>query len=194
MKRTIKYVIIILLITIVTAGSTYAYLVAVTNSDINGLTSDGAELNVVYTGGTALEGAIGPGIDKSSGLSTTVNIGLTADSVVAKANLYININLITSSLASEGFIWEVYKTVNGVETFVGDGTFVECRSNTGTDTKKCSNGDKLYIINDYVLSTTSTAFTIYTWIDGNKTGSDILGATFKGTISAESEKFTGHLE
>lgn len=193
MKRIITYITIILLITIITASATYAYLVSTTNSTQNGLAS-GAQLNVLYDGGKDLEGEISPGIDKSSGLNTTVNIGITADSVVAKANLYININSITSTLASEGFVWEVYKTVNNVQTFVKNGTFAECRSNTGTDNKKCANGDKLYIINDYVLSTTNTAFTVYVWIDGNKTDSGVLGATFKGTIAAESEKFTGHLE
>ena len=194
MKKITIYIIIILVITITTVGSTYAYLISRTSSSANFLLGEGAELNVVYTGGTALEGEISPGNNKTSGLSTTVNIGITADSVIAKANLYINVNTISSSLATEGFIWEVYKTVNGEETFVDSGSFVECRTTTGEDTKKCATKDKLYIVNNYILSTTPTSFTVYVWIDGNKTGSDILGASFKGTIAAETEKFTGHLE
>lgn len=194
MKKIITYSIIILLITIITAGATYAYLSSTTNSNKNKLIGEGAELNVVYTGGVNLEGAISPGMDKSSGLNTTVNIGITDDSVVAKANLYINVNSISSPLASSGFIWEVYGTSNGEQTFYDSGTFIECRATTGTDNKKCTTNDKLYIVNDYVLSTTPTSFTVYTWIDGNKTGSDVIGASFKGTIAAETEKFTGHLD
>ena len=194
MKKVITYIIVILVITIITVGSTYAYLVSQTNQNNNIQLGEGAELNVVYNRGTALEGAISPGNDKTSGLNTTVNIGITEDSVVAKANLYINVNTISSALATEGFIWEVYKTVNGVETFVDTGSFTECRATTGEDTKKCATKDKLYIVNDYILSTTPTYFTVYVWIDGNKTGPDVLGASFKGTIEAETEKFTGHLE
>ena len=194
MKKVITYIIVILVITVITVGSTYAYLVAQTNQNNNITLGEGAELNVVYTGGTALEGAISPGVDKKSGLNTTVNIGITEDSVVAKANLYINVNTISSALATEGFIWEVYKIVNGEEIFFDSGSFVECRTTTNIDTKKCATGDKLYVVNDYILSTTTTSFTVYVWIDGNKTGSDVLGASFKGTIAAETEKFTGHLE
>jgi len=194
MKKIITYIIIILVITIITAGSTYAYLVSKTNSSGNGLLGEGAELNVIYTGGTALEGGISPGNDKSSGLNTTVNIGITENSVVAKANLYINVNTISLPLATEGFIWEVYKKINGEETFVDSGTFTECRTTIGEDTKKCQAGDKLYIVNDYILSTTTTSFTVYVWIDGNKTSSDVLGSSFRGVIEAETENFTGHLE
>ena len=194
MKKVITYIIIILIITITTVGSTYAYLVSQISQNKNTLFGEGAELNVVYAGGTALEGGLSPGVDKESGLSTTVNIAITADSVVAKSNLYINVNTISSALATEGFIWEVYKTVNGEETFVDSGSFIECRTTTGKDTKKCATGDKLYIVNDYILSTTPTYFTVYVWIDGNKTGSEVLGASFKGTIGAETEKFTGNLE
>lgn len=194
MKQIITYIIIVLLITVITVGSTYAYLSSATNSDKNKLSGEGAELNVVYNSGAALEGAISPGIDKNSGLNTTVNIGLTEESVVAKANLYININSISTALASSGFIWEVYGTMNGEEILYDSGTFTQCRATAGTDNKKCTTNDKLYIVNDYVLSTTPTYFTVYTWVDGNKTGSEVLGSTFKGTIGAETEKFTGHLD
>lgn len=194
MKKITVYIIIVLVITLVTAGSTFAYLISQTNSASNFLLGEGAELNVVFTKGAALEGGISPGVDKTFGLNTTVNIGITEDSVVAKANLYINVNTINSQLATEGFIWEVYKTVNGETTFVDSGSFVECRATTGEDTKICATGDKLYIVNDYILSTTMTSFTVYVWVDGNKTGSEIVGASFKGTIGAETEKFTGHLE
>lgn len=194
MKKIITYISIILLITVITTGATYSYLVSTTKSNNNKLIGEGAELKVVYTGGVNLEGEISPGLDKDSGLNTTVYIGITEDSVVPKANLYINVDSISSPLASSGFIWEVYKTVNGQKTFYDSGTFIECRATTGTDNKKCTTKDKLYIVNDYVLSTDTTAFTVYVWLDGNKTGSEVIGSTFQGKIEAETEKFTGHLD
>ena len=192
MRKIFIYMSTIFLLTIITAGATYAYLVSITNSNVNTVIGEGAEINVLYTGGKAIEGLISMTEDKSGGLNTTVNISLDASSVVVKSNLYININQITSALATEGFVWEVYKTVNGVESFVNSGTFLDCES--GDTTKKCAAGDRLYIVNDYVLSTTNTAFTVYVWLDGNKVGNEVMGATFSGTIAAESEKFTGKLD
>lgn len=192
MKKMLTYISIIFLLTIIVAGSTYAYLIATTNSSINAVSSEGAKIDVVYTGGTTIEGLISMSEDKTGGLNTTVNIAITEKSVIVKSNLFININQITSSLATEGFIWEVYKTVNGVTSFIDSGTFLDCKS--GNTTKKCAAGDKLYIVNDNILSTTNTSFTIYVWLDGNKVGNEVMGAKFSGTIAAETEKFTGKLE
>lgn len=192
MKKGIIYISVILLLAIVTSGATYAYLTAVTNSGTNTVSTSGAKIEVVYSGGTAIEGPISMSLDKSGGLNTTVNIRITENSVAAKANLFINVNQITSSLATDALIWEVYKTVDGVESFVGSGTFLDCKATDGV--KQCASGDKLYIVNDYLLSTTDTAFTVYIWLNGDKAGNEVLGATFKGTIGAESEEFTGILE
>lgn len=196
MKKIPIYIIIILLITIITAGSTYAYLVANINSEVNGVKGEGAELNVVYQEGLPLEGEISPSINKNAGLHTTVNIRRTEDSVEAKTHLFIKVESITPSLASAGFIWEVYKIVETeeetTEEFITTGNFTQCKSSTGT--KKCANGDKLYIINDYILSPTNTSFKVYVWIDGSKSGNEVIGASFKGVVLAETEKFTGILE
>lgn len=192
MKRIIIYISIIMMITIITAGATFAYLTASINSTSNSISTEGAELKVAYTGGTKIEGYLSMSENKSGGLNTTVNIRLEEDSVKAKSNLYININQITSDLASAGFKWEVYKIINGEENFVNSGNFLGCQN--GNTTKKCSNGDKLYIVNDYITTTTNTSFKVYVWLDGNMSGNEVLGDTFAGTIAAESEKYTGKLE
>lgn len=188
MKKIMIYILLILLLTIITAGATYAYLAASTNSVINVITGESAQLVVNYTGGKKIEGSMSLSKDKTGGHNTTVNISIAENSVIAKADLFININSISSSLATEGLIWEVYKTINGTESFVGSGTFATCYSGT-----KCSNGDKMLIVNDYVLSTTNTAFTVYVWLNGDKVGNEVIGATFSGTISAETEEYTGEL-
>ena len=191
MKKISLYIIIILLLIVATIAGTYAYMIATINSTNNAVNTSGTNLKVVYSGGAAIEGILNLSNDKTGGLNTTVNIKIAEDSVVAKAHLYIDIEKITSSIATNALNWEVYKTVNGVESFVNSGTFADCL--TGTTARKCVAGDKLYIVNDYQLSTEDTAFTIYVWLDGNKVGNEVVGATFKGIVAAESENFTGDL-
>lgn len=190
MKKIIVYISIILLIIIITAGATFAYLTMTTNSEINSVLAEGTEIKMIYTGGKKIEGAISLTEDKTGGLNTTVNIRLEEDSPKVKTNLYINVDQITPALASEGFKWEVYKNDETIPFNVGN--FEGCQD--GNTTKKCTNGDKLYIINDYETLTTNTSFTVYVWLDGNLVGNEVLGASFTGTIGAESEKFTGHLQ
>lgn len=191
MKKIVLYTIITLLLIVATIAGTYAYMIATINSSNNAVNTSGTNLKVVYSGGAAIEGILNLSNDKTGGLNTTVNIKIAEDSVVAKAHLYIDIEKISSSIATNALNWEVYKTVNGVESFVNSGTFVDCL--TGTTTRKCVAGDKLYIVNDYQLSTEDAAFTIYVWLDGNKVGNEVVGATFKGIVAAESENFTGDL-
>ena len=188
MKKITIYISTILILSIITVGATYAYLVASTNSVKNAIDGTSAELIVNYTGGTKIEGSMSLSKDKSGGHNTTVNISLDDNSVIAQADLFININSISSSLATEGLVWEVYKTVNGTESYIGTGNFSTCYSGN-----KCSNGDKILIVDNYVLSTTNTAFTVYVWLNGDKVGNEVIGASFSGTISAETEEFTGEL-
>ena len=190
MKKITIYITIILLITVITAGSTFAYLISTTNSGINTVTTEGAEIKVLYTGGKKLEGLISLSEDKTGGINTTVNISLEEDSAPVKTNLFINVDQITSTLATSGFKWEVYK--NNETTPFSTGDFLGCKN--GNTTKKCAKGDKLYIVNDYKTLTTNTSFTVYVWLDGHIVGNEVIGATFSGTIAAESEKFTGDLQ
>lgn len=191
MKKIIFYTISILLLTIVVSGATYAYFISITNSTQNALNTGGASVKVTYTGGGALEGLLSLSEDKSGGLNTTVHIKITEDSLDAQANLYINIDSISEVLATEGFNWEVYKKVNGIESFVNSGTFADC--DLGHTIKKCATGDKLYIVTGYELLTDDTAFTVYVWLNGNKVGNEVIGATFKGTVAAETENITTNL-
>lgn len=192
LKKIVINITIILLITIITVGATFAYLSATTNSDRNVITSDSAQLIVKYTGGMHIDGTISMSKDKTGGRNTTVNISQDENSVNAKANLFINIDSISSQLATEGFIWEVYKVVDDEEIYVNDGTFATCQS--GETSRKCAKGDRIYIVNDYVLSIENTAFKVYVWLDGNQVGNEVLGTSFSGTIAAETERYTGHLQ
>ena len=190
MKKITLYISIIVLIIVFTAGATFAYLVTTENSIVNSITAEGAEIKVIYTGGKKIEGPISLSENKDGGLNTTINIKLDVVSAPVKTDLYINVNKISSSLASEGFKWEVYK--NNETTAFSSGNFLDCQNGNGV--KNCAVGDRLYIVKDYKTPTTNTTFTVYVWLDGNLVGNEVLGASFSGIIEAESEKFTGHLE
>lgn len=190
MKKIVIYTLIILLIIAITVGATYAFFSAQTNTD--DMDSGTTEIEIIYNGGKKIEGNMDLVTSKEGGYNTTVNIRETEESVHATANLFINVDQITSSIATEGLIWEVYKTFNGTTSFVNSGTFVECGA-LGATKSKCKAGDKLYMVTDYELSTESTAFTIYIWLNGDKVGNEVLGATFSGTIATETNKITGDL-
>ena len=188
MKKTAIYTAIVLLLIAITVSATYAYLVASINTTSNATTTEGAVLEVEYTKGENIEGILNLSEDKTGGLNTTVNIKLNQDSVQVLSNLYIDISEITSTIANNALNWEVYKTINGTETFVSKGTFGDCGSGIA-----CVTGNRLYIVNGYELTSTNTSFTVYIWLDGHMVGNEVVGAKFKGKIGAESEDFSGEL-
>lgn len=189
MKKTVLYTTIVSFITVITVSGTYAFLTSTANS--NEINFNTSKFEVIYTGGTAIEGNLELVKSKEEGLNTTVNIKVSEGSTIGKANLYINIEEITSSIATEALNWEVYKTINDTKSFVNSGTFTDCKEK---ETKKqCEDGDKLYIVNDYELSTTNTAFTVYIWLNGYKAGNEVIGSTLKAYIGAESENITANL-
>lgn len=190
MKELYKYILVTILIIIITVGSTYAYFSSRVNTG-NNIKTNSSKLEVIYTGGTQISGNLNLVNTKEEGYNTTVNIKLSEDSVDAKADLYIYVNKITSSIANAALKWEVYKTYEGVKTFVSSGSFLDCAN--GNTTKTCTNGDKIYIVKDYQLTTTDTYYTVYIWLDGNMVGNEVLGAVLEGYIGAETEHITTKL-
>lgn len=179
MKKTILYIVIVLLLTIITVGSTYAYFYATSKSNVS---TNSHNFEVIYNGGTAIDKPLNLVKTKEEGVNTTVNIGVDTDSVLVKANLYINIEEITEAIATEAFIWEVYKVSETGESRVNWGTFDEKQ-----------NDDKVYIVTNYQLSTEITSFKVYIWLNGYIAGNEAVGAKFKGYIGAETENFTANI-
>lgn len=189
MKKIILYITITFLLAIIISGATYAFFSSTVST--KKITTNSDKFEVIYTGGTDIGGNLTMVNSKEEGKKSTVNIRITEDSIVGLANIYIQIDQITSNLANEALRWEVYKNYNSTESFVSSGNFTYCKS--GDTQKKCSSGDKLYLVKDYKLSTTNTAFTIYIWLDGNKATSEVIGGFLKGYIGAETENVTGNL-
>lgn len=179
MKKMLIYISITALIIVITTTGTYAFFSASTNTG-NGITSEAANLEVIYTGGTAIQGTLNLVRTKEEGFNTTVNIRLTEDSIDAMAKLYIKINDIGETIANDALNWEVYK--DNSTTAYAKGTFNDYKS-----------GDKVYIVNNYDLSTTNTSFKIYIWLNGEQVGNEVLGATLDAYIGAETEIITTQL-
>jgi len=185
MKKYMLYSITsVLLLTLIIAGSTYAFLSSSVSTSDNSIFSNTASLNVIYNPGQPINESLSVSSSKEDGYNTTVKIKLAPNSAKAKTNLYIHINEITQNIAIPGFIWEVYGYRNGKQVIYNKGNFNGYNSTTK---------NKIPIVEDYQLSEDETTFTVYFWIDGSKTDNDVLGGTFSGYIGATSEEFSATL-
>ena len=191
MKKTILYTTIVLLLTIITAGATYAFLS--TTIGFNLISPNSSKIDIEYSKGNTIDGNLNLVNSKEEGLNTTVSIGLASGSLAVKANLYIDIEKISEELAIDALNWEVYQVENNTETRKSYGTFADCKNEDGTE-RKCQTGDKLYIINNYPLSEELTNFKVYIWLDGNIAGNEVIGAELTAHIGAESEEITSNFE
>lgn len=186
-RQTIITIIEIIIFGITVAGSTYAFYTASISTKKNMLSASGSELTVNYTGQSSIDGPINVTNSRIEGQSATVNISLGENSVPAKASLFLNIQKI-EKVAVEGFIWEVYGYLDGNSTpvYTDSGNFKDKSAN--------SPNNVIEIVKDYQLSKTNTTFTIYLWIDGKKTGNEVVGGSFTGYISARSENYQANLQ
>ena len=123
-------------------------------------------------------------VDRTGGVSTTVHIKVGEGSAEALSYLKLNIIEMTENLSVENVKWEVSGMRGGQEVYTNSGTFQGYDDTTN---------NVIPIVEDYRLSETQTDFTLYIWIDGPTTGNEIIGASFSGYISANTERFTGQL-
>ena len=192
MKKIVVYIIALSLVMFITIGVTYAYFSTSVNSGDKQV-GGSHRLEVIYTGDTEISGNLKLVNSKEEGFIRKVYIKLSDRSVGAASNLYINVEKITADLAVLALHWEVYGFKEGNEVYHDDGTFMDCGGINETKSK-CTNGKRIYIVTDYVLSTTDTEFVVYLWLDGNEVGNEVLGDTLKGYIGAETNNITGDLE
>ena len=192
MKKIAILSIVLLVVAIATVSGTYAFFTA-TVTQRNPMASTTDQLEIIYTGDTTLNDVLHLATDKSEGHRRQVSISIAENSLAAKANIYIYVEQITSALATEGLVWEIYKVENGVETDKIEGSFIDC-GNIGQTKRKCVSGDKLYMLTGIELTSTPQTFAIYLWLNGYKVGNEVVGATFKGYIGAETENISAILK
>lgn len=187
MKKNLPYIILILLLFLAITGGTFAFLVSNYSTNNSALNTTAMNFEVIYTGGSKIEGPINiiKETDNDLKLQTTVNIGVSENSVEAKATLYINVETITSALSTKGFVWEVIGIKNEEQVYYKKGNFDGINNTTN---------NIVNIVEDYKLDKNSTAFTVYLWLDGNLVGNEVLGSEFKGHIGAQTESFQAALQ
>ena len=163
-------------------GSTYAFIVSMTNSkDVQ--TGSGL-LNINYIGpDTSVfdDVVINPSSNKPGGIMTTANASLASDSVRALFNMYITPTAITN-LNIRALKWEVEAITNGTVVYTNSGNF----SSAEVDVK-------FSIVQGFELGTDVTTFNIYIWLDESLIESAIDNATFNIKIGADSTQITGDL-
>lgn len=194
MKKIIIYTLVILLLVIITVSGTYAFFTARIGSEENSLSPNANKFEVIYKGGEngeEITGKLKLANQNNKEMGATLEIRISEESIAGTANIYIQIDEITEDIANKALNWEVYKTFNGKEELAKQGNFEDCE--TDSVKRACKSGDKLYVIKDYPLSTTNTAFTVYIWLNGNLVGNEVVDDKFKGHIGAETEKITGDL-
>ena len=180
-KRYLYSIALVMLLIFAVVGVTYAFFVSEAASNQN-LETSSKKFEVIYTGGQIpLENIkLKPSIDKSGGINTSVNIMMAQDSALAKGTLYINIEKLTSNLANDGFIWEVYGSDGTYET----GTFVGYND---------TDNNIINIVENFPITYDNKTFTVYLWLDGNNPYMDnrILDAEFDCYIGTKTEQFAG---
>lgn len=200
MNKKILYILIaIFTIGIGVIGGTYAYFAATTSSNANALNTESDKFAVIYTGSMAIDEPLKLSLNKDGGLNTEVKIKMDEGSALPKANLFFNVEEITNNLINnntepwqKALNWEIYG-YNEENTLIYSktGTFNECGS---ARTETCTNNSKLYIAENQQLSYEYITYKIYIWLDAVLADNGVVGARIKGTIGAETENFTGHLE
>ena len=179
-KKVLNYILIVTLIIVLVSGATYAFFRASTDA-ANYINSNTSQMNIVYTKGNEINGAIRMVSNRTEGYNTTINIHTTNNSVNPEISLFINIEELTQNLSITGLIWEVCAAREGDET--------QCRSGNFSGYND-TNNNIIYIYPNYALSTVNTQFTVYIWLDGANTNNSVVGGVFSGYIGAESENFT----
>lgn len=182
-KSAIMLIIGIIVTVPIIVGSTYAYYLSTTKSNNSALNTNASNFEVIYTGGEKITGPMNLSKSREQGLNTSVKIKMAEGSALAKANIYINVEKITSNISIDGFIWEVVGIKNGVEVYNNRGTF-----------KGVTSSSTVTIVKDYPLSYEDTTFTVYFWMNGDMVDNSVLNSEFVGTIGASSEKYTGSLQ
>lgn len=181
------------------AGATFAYFVSEAETGSKTL-AEANKFKVIIDEdkNVEIDGALTLGVSKEEGLMGQIGVSMESTSVLSKGNLYFDIidmstnKLLDNTYWNRALKWELYgKNSQGVYSQLDSGDFMECST---TKTKRCVNGDKLYILNDFQLTYEFQYFDVYVWLDGNIADNGVKDAKIKATISVETEDFSADLD
>ena len=165
---------IVLLIIVVVGGATYAYLASITNEEQ--VDAGSGMLGINYSAPLDITGILNASSDRSKGLLSVATASLESGSEAALFNMYITPTALSDNLKIEAFKWEV---VVG-DKVINSGNFANA-----------SVGTPIKVVDSYKLSTTTTTFNIYIWLDSSLITSGISAASFGAKIGADSVDITG---
>lgn len=160
------------------AGFTYAFLLSRIDKTV---TTGSGKFSIDYQiVQNITSSSLSPSNDKDEGLHGIVKAKLSENSVAGKFNIYITPSVI-DGLNSKALKYEVYINNGGTTT------------GTNGDFSTAVKDEPLTIVENYDLTSTTdyVTFDIYIWLDNSLIDNDMIGKTFKATISADSTAITG---
>ena len=170
---------IVLLIILMVAGTTYAYITARTNE--GGLDTGSGMLDINYTiEPENITGSLISSLDREKGLNAIATASLKESSEEALFNMYIAPTALTN-LNIPALKWEV------------EGIFEEeiVYTNSG-DFSTAEVGTPIKIVDGHQLTEEDILFNIYIWLDVSLITSPLDGASFGAKITADSVPITGN--
>ena len=164
-KENLKSIIIIVLLIIFSLSATYAFLTF--SSSNNTATGTGGCFQVNYSGQTINEDALISTDDYTEGASSNIILSKSSDcQIYTKASIMIKTNTSTTAPISNGAL--KYKVLQGT-TIISEGTI----TTTGDTT-----------LATVALTTTSTTYKVYIWIDSNISNGTYHDKSYSGYLYA----------
>jgi len=136
MKKLMLYIISILLLAIAVIGGTYAFYQSSSTTGNSAVSEDSSNFAVIYNPGDPISGHINiiNDTDDDLKLKTTARIKMAPDSIDANAQLFINLEEITTNLINEeGLKWEIKGYINGSLKYSNKGNFAQINPSTSNN-------------------------------------------------------------
>ena len=179
MKKVFKY---ILLIVLVLCFGYLSYKVSFAwyslqfgNEEDKELVKTGFISIDYIKGNDVIDGKLYPTSSKNGGINTTLKIKRNNGSINVLGTLSLYVNNIPEVLSSNSLKWEVYEDNNTNPSSMG--TF-----------DGISNGDRVVLLDDFLVPTEYVSYTIYIWVDGNNSGNEVQNSSFSAVISASASQ------
>lgn len=179
MKKFFKYFIVIILLLCLgylSYKASYAwYSLQFGNEEDKEVIKTGFISIDYIKGNDIIDGKLYPSASKSGGINTTLNIKRNDGSINVLGTIALYVNNIPEVLSTDSLRWEIYENDNVSPSSMG--TF-----------NGVSNGDRVVLLDDFLIPTEYVAYTIYIWVDGNRSGNEIQNSTFSAIISASASQ------
>ena len=173
-----------LLVLIAIIGGTYAWYVwSTSDNEVTKIVAGVGAATVTFDGGSDISANLKPVADKSNGIVKTIKV--KASTTGLNFNMYLDIASIDTGLKDASFRYEFYRGT----TKVKEGNFSDTYLNSNTTTCSTNSTKHITLVNGDSISTTTTDYTLYIWIDGAnyENPSTMMDKTFSFKLHAEGE-------